>query len=143
MANLIKDVRTEFGAPSLPVSIGLSGFGGWGQSNTRRLGIMAAQYNVTTHAELGRGSVAAVETRGFFRNVAHPINQGYHWFGNAETYFYIGTAMGEAMKHELQGTWQQPVIDTRVPPKTATMVEAAPADEGAWCGPSNACACCE
>ena len=43
--------------------------------------------------------------------------QGYHWFGNAETYFYIGTAMGEAMKRQLEGTWQQPVIDTRAPPK--------------------------
>jgi hypothetical protein len=45
------------------------------------------------------------------------ILQGYHWFGNAETYFYIGTAMGEAMKHELAGTWKQPYINTTVPHK--------------------------
>ena len=34
----------------------------------------------------------------------------YHWFGNAETYFYLGTAMGEATKHELEGTWVQPKL---------------------------------
>ena len=27
-----------------------------------------------------------------------PSNQGYHWNGNAETYYLIGEAMGEAMK---------------------------------------------
>ena len=70
LANLIADVRKEFKKPKLPVSIGISGFGGWAQANTRRLGIMAAQYNVTQHADLGIGSVAAVETRGFFRSFA-------------------------------------------------------------------------
>jgi len=128
LANLIHDLRAEFKQPSLPVSIALSGFGGWGQTNTRRLGIMAAQYNVTQHSNLGIGSVAAVETRGFFRSYAEThgaINQGYHWYGNAETYFYIGTAMGEAMKHELEGTWKQPFIDTSVPSSQEALVEDA------------------
>lgn len=118
LANLIHDIRAQLQLPKLPVSIAISGFGGWGQANTRRLGIMQAQYNVTQHKALGLGSVAAVETRGFFRSFADThgaINQGYHWFGNAETYFYLGTAMAEAMKHELEGTWQQPFIDTKVP----------------------------
>ena len=68
--HLISDVRDEFGVADLPVSIGLSGFGGWGQANDRRLGpragaesrgtaaaatrpaagIMRAQYNVSTYA---------------------------------------------------------------------------------------------
>lgn len=119
LANLVHDIRAEFKSPKLPVSIALSGFGGWGQSNVRRLGIMAAQYNVTQNSSLGIGTVAAVETRGFFRSFSEThgaINQGYHWFGNAETYFYIGTAMGEAMKHLLEGSWKQPVINTKPPP---------------------------
>lgn len=117
LANLIRDVRAEFKAPKLPVSIGLSGFDGWGQRVDRRLDVMAAQYNVTQHGDLS-GSVAAVETRGFFRPFSEThgaINQGFHWFGNAETYFYIGTAMAEAMHRLIEGSWTQPYIDTRRP----------------------------
>lgn len=118
LVNLIHDIRAEFKTPQLPVSIALSGFGGWGQANTRRLGIMAGQYNATQHSELGLGTVAAVETRGFWRDYDEThgaINQGYHWYGNAETYFYIGTAMAEAMKLEIAGAWKQPFINTSVP----------------------------
>ena len=84
LVNLIGDVRNEFGVSDLPVAIGLSGFGGWGQANDRRLGIMRAQYNVSTYLE----NVGTVETRGFFRDFDETngaINQGYHWFGNGET----------------------------------------------------------
>jgi alpha-galactosidase len=126
LANMIKDIRKEFNVPKAPWSIALSGFGGWGQANGRRLGIMAGQYNVTQHQDLGTGTIAAVETRGFFRSFAEThgaINQGYHWFGNAETYFYLGTAMGEAMKHELGGTWKQPYINTSVPHSDAIVDE--------------------
>jgi len=79
LVHLISDVRDEFGVADLPVSIGLSGFGGWGQANDRRLGIMRAQYNVSTYLD----RVGVVETRGFFRDFNETqgaINQGYHWF---------------------------------------------------------------
>ena len=60
-----------------------------------------------------------VETRGFFRDFAETIgsiNLGYHWFGNGETYYYLGTAMGRAMGALLDGAWTQPYINTTVPP---------------------------
>ena len=39
------------------------------------------------------------QTAGFFRPAEEsPSRQGYHWNGNAETYYLIGEAMGEAMK---------------------------------------------
>jgi hypothetical protein len=38
-------------------------------------------------------------TREFYRPPEKsPSSQGYHWNNNAETYYLIGTAMGEAMK---------------------------------------------
>ena len=46
-----------------------------------------------------QGTVAFVETSAFARpreqspNVGH----GHHWFGNAESYFLIGDALGQAM----------------------------------------------
>ena len=43
MVNFIKDVRKDLNLPKLPLVILGSGFGGWGQSGNRRLGIMAAQ----------------------------------------------------------------------------------------------------
>jgi hypothetical protein len=127
--NLIHDVRAEFGVANLPVSIGLSGFGGWGQGVDRRLEVMRAQYNVSTYV----ANVATVETRGFFRDFTETggcINQGYHWFGNGETYVYVGTAMGAAMKALLAGTWVQPKIDYLPPAGGAVSCASAFA-----CGP--------
>jgi alpha-galactosidase len=39
-----------------------------------------------------------VGTRDFYRpKELSPSGQGYHWNGNAETYYLIGAGMGEAM----------------------------------------------
>lgn len=59
-----------------------SGFNGWGQTNSRRLGIIQAQFNAanrTLHPELG-GHVQAEETRSFWRSMEYsPVpRQGYH-----------------------------------------------------------------
>lgn len=98
MANFIRDVRKDLGARDLPFVIANSGFGGRNQKNDRRLGIMKAQAGAAALPEFN-GTVTCVETRDFFRPPEEsPSNQGYHWNGNAETYFLIGDAMGEAMK---------------------------------------------
>jgi len=98
MAHLIKDLRKELGVKNLPVVIANSGFGGRQQKVDRRLGIMKAQAAVAQRDEF-KETVTTVETRDFFRPAeASPANQGYHWNANAETYFLIGNAMGEAMK---------------------------------------------
>lgn len=100
MVNLIKDLRKEWNVPNMAVSIPVSGFGGWGQKNTRRLGIIQAQFNAanaTRHPELN-GHVIAEETRSFWRDPAYcPSKQAYHWGHNAESYWLIGKAMASGM----------------------------------------------
>jgi len=94
LVNLVKDLRTEWKKPDLPVVIANSGFGGFDQKTDRRLGIMAAQAAVSERLE----KVITVETRGFFRPAEiSPSGQRYHWNHNAETHFLIGDAMGKAM----------------------------------------------
>ena len=97
LANLVRDLRKEWKVPGLPVSIGVSGFGGRGQKVDRRLGIIAAQHAVAKRPEF-KGRVVSVETRDFFRpREESPSGQGYHWNGNAETYCLIGEAMAKAL----------------------------------------------
>eukprot|EP01052_Picozoa_sp_SAG31_P037816 SAG31_NODE_4945_length_2843_cov_1.830904_2_plen_201_part_00 len=99
MINLIADLRKVWNNPNMAVSIPVSGFGGWGQSNVRRLGIINAQFgacNTTRHPE--QHNCVSEETRNFWRDFANsPVNQGYHWWHNAESYFLIGQAMGTGM----------------------------------------------
>ena len=103
MANFIRDVRKDLGVKGLPFVIANSGFGGWENKQDRRVGIMNAQLAVAKYKEF-QGNVASVETRDFFRPAeASPSKQGYHWNGNAETYFLIGDAMGKAMVKMLKG----------------------------------------
>jgi len=101
MVNFIKDVRKDLGVPNLPLVIAGSGFGGWGQTIDRRLGIMAAQEAAAGREEF-QGNVKYVETRDFFRDgdvSPRPIR--YHWCCNAESYYLIGDAMGKAMRELL------------------------------------------
>ena len=59
---------------------------------------MRAQAAVAQYEEF-RGNVAFVGTRNFYRPPEKsPSGEGYHWNTNAETYYLIGNAMGEAMK---------------------------------------------
>jgi hypothetical protein len=98
MAHFIRDVRKALGVNGLPFVIADSGFGGRNQKVARRLGIRKAQAAVATYPEF-KGNVLCVPTQDFFRPPDDsPSRQGYHWNCNAETYFLIGNAMGEAMK---------------------------------------------
>jgi len=102
LVHLIQDLRRSLKVKDLPVVIAASGFGGRKQKVDRRLGIVQAQFAAARRPEL-RGRVVTVETRDFFRAAdASPSRQGYHWNGNAETYFLIGDAMGRAMLELLQ-----------------------------------------
>jgi hypothetical protein len=97
LVNLIKDIRTEFQQPNLPVVVGELGNGG-PDAGDNMLAIRQAQQRATARPEF-RGTVRFVKTSQFARpkqespNVGH----GHHWFGNAESYFLIGDAMGHAM----------------------------------------------
>ena len=119
LANLIRDLDDEFAAETrgepLKVAIAVQGTsGGWDGQPDRRLEVLRAQYNVSQHAEFA-GRVAAVETRGFWRDFnetsSGPCGQDYHWNCNAASYFFIGTAAGQAMAALADGTWAQPFIN--------------------------------
>jgi len=103
MANFIRDIRKEFKVEKMPFVIANSGFGGRANKNSRRVGLMEAQLAVAKHDEF-KGNVFTVETRDFFRPPEEsPSKQGYHWNGNAETYFLIGDAMGREMVKLIEG----------------------------------------
>lgn len=99
LVNLIRDLRKKF-CP-FPFVIANSGFGGFEETNERRVGIMEAQLAVSGDRKKYDdfvGNTFTVETRGFWRQKEDsPSNQGYHWWRNAETYFLIGDSMGKAM----------------------------------------------
>jgi len=102
MANFIRDIRKDLNAPALPFVIAETGMTGPEEKHPRALSLMKAQAAVAQHAEF-KGDVAFVGTRAFWRSKEEsPNGQGYHWNCNAETYYLIGEAMGEAMKRVIK-----------------------------------------
>jgi alpha-galactosidase len=101
LVNFIRDIRKELGVPLMPFVIGETGMSGVEETHPRALSLMKAQAAVAEHKELG-GNVAFVGTKTFWRpKEESPTGQGYHWNTNAETYYLIGEAMGQAMKRML------------------------------------------
>ena len=98
MVRFIRDIRRDLGAPALPFVIAETGMGGLEETHPRALSLMKAQAAAAERMEF-KGNVAFVGTRAFWRTKEHsPSGQNYHWNSNAETYYLIGEAMGEAMK---------------------------------------------
>jgi alpha-galactosidase len=99
MVNLIKDLRTEFDAPNMRVSIGNTGMAN-ADSDVNARNLITAQGNVanpTLHPELA-GTVATVDTRSFdFGTLRGASGEGFHWNWSGESYFNIGESMGNAM----------------------------------------------
>jgi len=98
LVNLIKDLRAEWKVPNLPVVIGELGNGG-PKASANMLAIRKAQAAAAAHPEFN-GAVTFVSTTDFARPAEESPNKGHghHWFGNAESYFLIGNALGEGMK---------------------------------------------
>ena len=98
MSHLIRDIRKEFGVPTMPFVIAETGMTGPDEKHPRALSLMKAQAAVAERPEF-QGNVAFVGTKAFWRpQEISPSGQGYHWNTNAETYYLIGEAMGDAMK---------------------------------------------
>jgi hypothetical protein len=98
MACFIRDMRRDLAVPSLPFVIAETGMSGPGEDHPRALSLMKAQAAVAERPEF-RGNVAFVGTRAFWRpSEQSPSKQAYHWNSNAETYYLIGEAMGQAMQ---------------------------------------------
>jgi hypothetical protein len=103
LVNLIKDVRKDLHSPRLPVVIGeltgpwVDAPGEWGT-------LRKAQARAATRPEF-KGNVLFVATHDFVRKPEDSPNtgHGHHEFGNAETYFLVGNALGKGMRALLAG----------------------------------------
>ncbi|MBX7106526.1 MAG: sialate O-acetylesterase [Gemmataceae bacterium] len=97
LVNLIHDVRKEWNAPKLPVVVGEL-TGPWVEAPGAWATLRKAQAAAARRPEFA-GNVAFVETHDFVRPAKESPNpgHGHHEFGNAETYFLVGDALGKAM----------------------------------------------
>ena len=97
LINLIHDVRRELNVPKLPFVVGeLTGPSVVAPSSFA--GVRRAQAAAAARPEFA-GNVAFAETHDFVRKPEDSPNpgHGHHEFGNAETYFLVGDALGKAM----------------------------------------------
>lgn len=92
---LAHDLRAEFATPQLPIVIGELGNGGVAKPDSGM-----ARFRESQRQGAGRIENAMfVLTHDFARPPELSPNQGHghHWYGNAESYFLIGDALGKAM----------------------------------------------
>ena len=104
LVNLIHDVRKDLDAPKLPVVVGEL-TGAWVVAPGEWTTLRNAQRKAAERPEF-KGSVLFVETHDFVRKPEDSPNpgHGHHEFGNAETYFLVGDALGKGMQKLLTGT---------------------------------------
>ena len=95
LVHLSEDLRAEFDTPELPIVIGELGNGGPARPGSRMQEFREAQRR---GAERIAGA-SFVRTQAFARPADASPNRthGHHWFGNAESYFLEGDALGKAM----------------------------------------------
>ncbi len=103
LVNLIKDVRRELNEPRLPVVIGEL-TGPWVNAPGEWTKLRQAQAAAAARPEFN-GNVQFVETHELVRKPEESPNpgHGHHEFGNAETYFLVGDALGKGMLSLLGG----------------------------------------
>jgi hypothetical protein len=101
LVNLVKDLRAELKTPRLPVVIGELGNGG-----AKAEGPMLAFRKAQECGAKRIDHTLFILTHDFARPAEESPNpgHGHHWFGNAESYFLIGNALGEGMKKLLKET---------------------------------------
>jgi hypothetical protein len=95
LVNLVGDIRKEFGVPDLPAVVGELGNGG-----AVKEGPMAEFRRAQEEGTRRIKNALFVKTADFARpkELSPNPGHGHHWFGNAESYFLIGEALGEGMK---------------------------------------------
>jgi hypothetical protein len=99
LVNLAADIRRELKTPKLPIIIGELGNGGAAKPGSRMQKFRDAQKQGAEEIE----NALFVVTQDFARprELSPNIGHGHHWFGNAESYFLIGHALGDGMKRLL------------------------------------------
>jgi hypothetical protein len=115
MVNFINAYRSFLNAPNVPFVIAACGLVGYAASGGQ-LTVINAQLAVGNPLNYPSfdGNVKTMDTRGYYRTVAadSPINQGYHYNHNSETYMLVGDAMGRGMI-DLLGTGGGTLYATR------------------------------
>lgn len=108
LVNFISDIRKQFDTPELPFVFGELGNGG-GNASEKMRRFRAAQAAVAKHDD---PLVTFVETAEFARQPDDSPNKGHghHWFGNAESYFLVGDALGHAMVRQVRGDANKPRV---------------------------------
>lgn len=109
LALLIQDVRKDLGDAELPFVVGETG--NWDREEFRE-----AQRRGCGDAAVAQGT-RFVATRHFLRAKENSPNQGHghHWFGNGESYFKIGCALGKGMSGLLAARARPAVPDGENP----------------------------
>jgi hypothetical protein len=97
LANFIRDVRKDLNVSDLPIAIASSGMESI-KTNEKVEEVVHAEIAVAKYPEFN-GTVTTVDTRGFRRKPppASPGDEIYHWYNNCESYWLIGTSLGNAM----------------------------------------------
>ncbi|GEM_PF-287014 len=139
LVNLVKDLRKEFKLPNLLCVIGELGNGGPAQPGSNMQAFRDAQRRGTEQID----NAVFVETTDFARPAEESPNtgHGHHWYGNAESYFLIGNALGQAMVQLLanQNIAQIPpksTIPTQIICGTSPIPQPYPyISTGSFCGP--------
>ena len=98
---LAQDIRDEFKSPKLPFVVGELGNGGPAKPGSGMDTYRKQQRTGTAKIE----HAVFVETAAFARDPQMSPNKshGHHWFGNAESYFLVGDALGKAALKMIQG----------------------------------------
>lgn len=107
LPDFISSVRSEFGKPDLPFVIATTGMSGVGP-------VAPYPYEGYHPVEKAQLWVAGVDkpanvltddTRGYYEEAdVSPRNQGFHWNGNARSYFRVGYGLGNDMVKLLEGS---------------------------------------
>ncbi|MDA7892633.1 sialate O-acetylesterase [Akkermansiaceae bacterium] len=95
LVNFVADLRKEFSLKNLPFVVGELGNGGEAKPNSGMAKFREAQNEGVKKIE----KTWFVSTKEFARppELSPNIGHGHHWYGNAESYFLIGDALGREM----------------------------------------------
>lgn len=101
LANLLRDLRKDLGAPNLPMVVGELGQSGPEEQIPKRyrkkhMSFRAQQESVSKMPEF-KDTVRYVKTSPYVVKDKPHFDGGYHYFGRADTFFHIGDAFGKAM----------------------------------------------
>ena len=95
LVHLAADIRKELKSPNLPIVVGELGNGGEATPGSNMQLFRDAQKQGTGRIK----NAVFVVTHPFARpaEMSPNVGHGHHWFGNAESYFLVGDALGKAM----------------------------------------------